>query len=66
MAKLQGTSLLHINDLRSWSDSTEIEKNGTKKWVHARPVGYLDIWNRLSIAIKVLKGEADAVIWEQQ
>ncbi len=66
MATKQGTSIFHINDLRSWSVSTEVGKDGDKKWVHARPLGLRDLRSRLSIALKVLKGEADAVIWEQQ
>ncbi len=66
MSKLQGTSLLHINDLRSWSNSTEIVKDGLKTWVHARPIGDRRLSTRLYNAIKVFRGEADAVIWEQQ
>ncbi len=66
MAKTQGTSLLHINTLRSWSTSVSIEVNGATKWVHKRPKGLTSFRERLSIAFKVFKGEADAVVWEQQ
>jgi hypothetical protein len=48
------------------SCAAEIEVDGTKQWVPARPLGWTDIPHRLRAVWMVWTGRADVVTWPGQ
>lgn len=63
MKKLEGTNIfIAERDLKDSGHQVEVEKG---KWTIARPIGYQDFFWTLKCAWKVLKHEADIVIWKQ-
>jgi hypothetical protein len=63
MRKLEGTNIfIAERDLKDNGMQAEVEKG---KWAIARPIGFISFWHTLTCAIKVLKHEADIIIWKQ-
>lgn len=62
--KLEGTNVfVGEKDLRlEGMPQVEVERG---KWALARPIGYIGFWHTLKCALKVLKHEADIIIWKQ-
>lgn len=63
MKKLEGTNIfIAEKDLKDTGTQVEVEKG---KWAIARPIGYYGFFWTLNCAWKVLKHEADIIIWKQ-
>ena len=61
--KLYGTNtFIAERDLKDTGSQVEVEKG---KWAIARPLGYVSFFYTLKCAWKVLKHEADIIIWKQ-
>lgn len=63
MSKLLGTNIFIGN--RDLKDNGAAQHFVNGKWGTARPVGYIGFWHTLQCALKVLRGEADIVVWEE-
>jgi hypothetical protein len=62
MNKLEGTNIfIAQEDLKGFDTLQEVEKG---HWEIARPVGYIGFWHTLDCAMKVLRHEADIVVWK--
>ncbi len=63
MAKRKFPNVWSLKDLVDHARSSDVKVNVGDKWLPARPLGFPSFARRLSAALLVFRGKADAVVW---